>query len=209
LGGCQQPTVLVNKINLKNGEYLYLSDYNIIINKEFSNIFQKNSKNKYINFPKDKISIDIIKTKIKDLKQLSLEITHDCNLKCKYCVYGGNYLYERVNSKKYMDFDVAKKSILYIYNTIKDRVDKTFNIGFYGGEPLLNFEIIKKIVQFSKKLFKNWFLEFQITTNGTIFNKEIIEFLVLNDFFTLISLDGPKENMIAKEYLKMGKDLLT
>ncbi|MEA3295822.1 MAG: radical SAM protein [Patescibacteria group bacterium] len=135
------------------------------------------------------------------MNQLSLEITQNCNLRCKYCVYGEDYFYYRSRSNKEMEYEVTKKGIEYVFNIINERNKKEFSLSFYGGEPLLNFEIIKKIVKYSKKLFNKWKLRFSITTNGTLIDEEIINFLILNNFQVLISLDGPKDVHDAKRII--------
>ena len=104
-----------------------------------------------------------------------------------------------------MNYEIAKEGIEYIFKIIKGRNKKEFALSFYGGEPLLNFENIKRIVDFSKKLFNGWKLTFSITTNGTLINNEIIDFLISNDFQILISIDGPKAIHDAKRIFPNGK----
>jgi len=190
----------------RDGKLLFSADYNLIINEEIKNLFLKYCHNiKKIVIDDISPSVDELKKEIKNLNQLTLEITQNCNLRCKYCVYGEDYFYYRSRSNKKMEYEVTKKGIEYVFNIINERNKKEFSLSFYGGEPLLNFEIIKKIVEYSKKLFNKWKLRFSITTNGTLIDEEIINFLVLNNFQVLISLDGPKDVHDAKRIFTNGK----
>jgi len=96
-----------------------------------------------------------------------------------------------------MTFDVAKKAIDYYianFNLVSKRnplISPT--VGFYGGEPLINFELIKKIVEYLKVAYKGT-VNYNVTVNGSLFDEEIQNFLVSNNFAILVSLDGDKNN---------------
>jgi len=162
-------------------------------------------RGKEIQFDDVTINPQRIRAKIQGLSQIIYEISQSCNLRCIYCTNGGKYYHNRSSSSKSINFTLAKTGLDYIYNFIKDRKNKEFSIGFYGGEPLLKFEVIKKIVIYSSTLFKQWRLRFNITTNGTLLNDRIIDFLIDNRFDVTISLDGPKENHDAKRVFHDGK----
>lgn len=132
---------------------------------------------------------------------LILGITEACNMRCSYCVYGGTYKNERIHGTKNLDYEIAKKSIDYYLDITSDKKRKIpietghRVIGFYGGEPLLAIDLIKKCVDYvrkDKRISKD-VLRFQMTTNGTLLSKENLEFLEKNDFTIVISLDGPEE----------------
>lgn len=125
-----------------------------------------------------------------NLKNVTLQLTQNCNLRCKYCVYSGSYT-NRTHNNKRMSEETAFKALEFLQE--HSRNSKRITVGFYGGEPLLEFDLIKKCVEYSKKLFFGKELFFTITTNGTIMNEEIIDFLAENNFSTVISLDGSKE----------------
>ncbi|MDO9035305.1 MAG: 4Fe-4S cluster-binding domain-containing protein [Methanoregula sp.] len=101
--------------------------------------------------------------------QLTLGVTEDCNLKCKYCIYSDTYEYSRKPSKNKMDFNTAKKALDY-YLSLTDE-GRRYNpnikpaIGFYGGEPLLNFDLIKKCVDYLDVTYPDIDFFFSITTN--------------------------------------------
>lgn len=181
-------------------KYTYLDEYNLILNNEFLNTFNKYSKNRKIEVKKFSIENFDIERNARELKHLIFEITQNCNLRCKYCPYTNerDFMFDRNRSNQVISLDIALKGLNYIYSVVKNRYNKEFTISFYGGEPLLRFDIIKKIVNHSKMLFKSWKLRYTITTNGTLISDEIIEFLVANDFTLLISLDGPQKNHDAK-----------
>jgi uncharacterized protein len=166
----------------------------------------RNSGNRIINPQISDISIDRLKYSVRNLSHIIFEITQDCNLRCKYCSYNDNYFYERKISNLSMSDDIAQKGLEYIFNLVKDRrqTEKRFAIGFYGGEPLLEIGKMKKIVGNAKKLFRDFKLSFNLTTNGTILNNEIIDFFIANDFALVISLDGPEEHHDAKRIFENG-----
>lgn len=90
-----------------------------------------------------------------------------------------------------MSESVAFRSVDFLYEHSKDAYEVI--ITFYGGEPLLNFELIKAIVMYSKNKFKTKSVSYNMTTNGSILNDDIISFLIEYDFSLLISLDGDEE----------------
>lgn len=124
------------------------------------------------------------------LKMIILQVTQQCNLRCEYCAYSGNYL-NRGHSNLRMNFEMAQKCIDFLIDNSRD--EERVNITFYGGEPLLEFELIKKCVHYAKEISEGKTVGFNFTTNGTLFTKEIIEFFEQHDAAIAISLDGPKE----------------
>lgn len=125
-----------------------------------------------------------------NLGQLTLQVTQGCNLKCEYCAYSGNY-FNREHTNKSMSFETAKKAIDYFISHSRD--SSHFSISFYGGEPLLEFELIKKCVAYADSRSEGRKVSYNFTTNGTLLTDEKYEFLVDHDFSILVSLDGPQE----------------
>ena len=119
-----------------------------------------------------------------------LQITQDCNLRCEYCPYTNNDGSERSHSKKYMKWDTAKASIDFIHEHSAD--SRSISFGFYGGEPLMNFPVIKQAVDYINEKFKGKRIKYMITTNATLLSEEILSFLDVNRFALVLSLDGPK-----------------
>jgi uncharacterized protein len=131
--------------------------------------------------------------------QLILSVTENCNFRCKYCYYySGMYDYAPIFNRKNMNFDIAKKAVDYYFNNIfqvlKYNPYRKPCVTFYGGEPLLNFDLIKSIVTYIRKKFPNINVLYNITTNGYLLTKDIVDFLIDNDFYIAVSLDGYKEN---------------
>lgn len=134
---------------------------------------------------------DILPELLKESVQgITLQVTQQCNLRCKYCVYSGEYE-SRGHSQKRMTIENAKRGVDFLMN--RSSAQQLVNIGFYGGEPLLEFALIKKVVAYVKENFGAKQVLFTITTNGTLFNDEINAFLQKHDFNVLVSLDGPEE----------------
>lgn len=124
------------------------------------------------------------------IEKITLQVTQNCNLRCSYCAYSGMYN-QRSHSNRSMPYDIMEKSIDFLMNHSinSPKVD----IGFYGGEPLLEFQKIIRIVEYINTKYKNKELTFSLTTNGTLFTDEKIIFLAEHNFNVLVSLDGPKE----------------
>lgn len=124
------------------------------------------------------------------IKLLTLQVTQQCNLRCHYCPYSGSY-YNREHNDKKMNFETAKKVIdFYICHAYDMPV---LQIGFYGGEPLLEYSLITKLMQYIESRAYGKKVEYRITTNGTLLTNEIIEFFIKKEVKLTISLDGPRE----------------
>ncbi|NLI61453.1 MAG: thioether cross-link-forming SCIFF peptide maturase [Clostridiales bacterium] len=124
------------------------------------------------------------------IKALCLHAAHDCNLGCEYCFASkGDY----ATNRSLMSYEVACKSLEFLAANSGTR--RNIEVDFFGGEPLLNFDVIKKTVAYGKELEKrtNKKFYFTITTNGTILNDEIMDFINENMDNIVISLDGRKE----------------
>ena len=186
-------------------EYCYLPENNLLLNQETLNKFEAYFENNKIKLKDVNVDEDFLRKQLKDIEKIIIGVTEACNLRCSYCVYNDNYLYEKKLSGRHLDFETAKKGLEYIHGYIKGRFDKSFNISFYGGEPFISFDLVKKIVTFSKNLFKDWQLSFGATTNATLLTDEIIEYLITEDFNILISLDGPPKVHNSKRLYKNGK----
>lgn len=116
-------------------------------------------------------SKDFIKEQIEHgLKQMTLGVTNQCNLRCKYCVYSGNFKNFRTHSNKCMSLEIAVKSIDYFLKHISKTENYKF-LTFYGGEPLLNFDLISQVINYVKSK-SNANIYYSITTNGTLLDEE-------------------------------------
>ncbi len=122
------------------------------------------------------------------ISSISLNVAQICNMKCIYC-YGDEGEY---GDSGVMDEEIALKTVGMLIEKSYDKKD--ISIAFFGGEPLLNFELIKKVVKYAniKAKENNKNIKYGLTTNGTRFNKEINKFLNTNKFAVTISFDGDR-----------------
>ncbi len=132
---------------------------------------------------------EIINNKDIEFKALCLHMAHTCNLKCKYCFAGDG---EYSGGMKLMSLDVAKKAVDLVLK--KSGNKKNVEIDFFGGEPMLNFEVIKKTVAYAHEKQREYKkqIHFTITTNGTILDDESLKFINENMDNIVISIDGRK-----------------
>jgi uncharacterized protein len=128
------------------------------------------------------------------LRLLILELTRSCNMACTYCIDGKAYNLKDSLDFKSMREDVALRGVDYFLEHSSDQINP-LAISFYGGEPLLRFPLLKKVVKYAKTRAdeKNKNIGFSVTTNGTLLTKNIAKFLIDNSILLVISLDGPKE----------------
>lgn len=123
-----------------------------------------------------------------DITQLSLFITEKCNLNCAYCVYGNNYPNSELKTRVTMPWNIAKKAIDYYLDHSANSHPRI--LSFYGGEPLLGFETVKRSVKYISSQVDSEDLLLNMTTNATLLDESMIDFIVHNDIKLLISLDG-------------------
>lgn len=166
----------------------YLSDkWQLYVNELKKKGYLKNDRVEVIEHPVTEYLPFILDTK---MCNLILQVTQNCNLRCEYCVYSGKYN-QREHQNRKMTFDIAKKGIDFLLAHSKER-DNIY-IGFYGGEPMLEMDLIKKCVKYAKMVFEGKKIFFNYTTNGTLFTEEILDFIVENNFNIMVSVDGPKD----------------
>lgn len=159
-------------------------------------------KIKFIKLLCDKGIISTGKKSFKYQKQkfqfsaISLFLTNNCNLRCKYC-YEKNQ-YKSINMSK----EVAKSAVDLLYDNLDENISPT--ISLFGGEPLLNVELIEFIYKYIKKHKKLDNCKFTITTNGTIMNKKVFSLLKKIDANIMLSLDGNKEKQDTNRKFEDG-----
>lgn len=164
-------------------KHLYLKENNFFLSTDYKDKLSGN------------ISSEVVKNQLSNLDNLVFQVTNDCNLQCKYCCYGS--LYENPNeiNINFMSFETARKIIDYLcefWNSNKSfSKNNKIGIGFYGGEPLLNFELISNIILYLESLnLKNTpQFVYNMTTNGMLLDR-YMDYLVNHDFSLLLSLDG-------------------
>lgn len=124
------------------------------------------------------------------VKALCLHIAHDCNLACKYCFAEEGEYHGR---RALMSFEVGKKALDFLIANSGNR--KNLEVDFFGGEPLMNWEVVKKLVEYgrSKEKEYNKNFRFTMTTNGVLLNDEIMEYCNREMSNVVLSLDGRKD----------------
>lgn len=123
------------------------------------------------------------------IKAMCLNMTHDCNLRCEYCFASqGSYNGERA----FLDFETGKKAFDFLVKNSGTR--RNLEVDFFGGEPLMNFETIKKLVEYGRSIEKeyNKNFRFTITTNGVLLDDEKIDYINENMDNVVLSIDGRK-----------------
>lgn len=124
------------------------------------------------------------------VKALCLHIAHDCNLKCRYCfAEEGEYHGKRA----LMPFETGKAALDFLIANSGSR--KNLEVDFFGGEPTLNFQVVKELVAYGREQEKihNKNFRFTLTTNGVLLNDEIMEFANKEMANVVLSIDGRKE----------------
>ena len=124
------------------------------------------------------------------VKALCLHIAHDCNLACKYCfAEEGEYKGRRA----LMSYEVGKQALDFLIENSGNRVN--LEVDFFGGEPLMNFDVVKRLVEYGRSREKeaNKKFRFTLTTNGILLNDEIMEFANKEMANVVLSIDGRKE----------------
>ena len=124
------------------------------------------------------------------VKALCLHVAHTCNLNCEYCFASqGKYHGDRA----LMSFEVAKQAIDFLIENSGSR--KNLEVDFFGGEPLMNFEVVKEITAYCRSIEKEKGKNFRftLTTNGVLLDDEVIDFANRECHNVVLSLDGRKE----------------
>jgi len=130
------------------------------------------------------------KTRSTVVKALCLHIAHDCNLACRYCfAEEGEYQ----GGRALMSYEVGKQALDFLIQSSGSR--RNLEVDFFGGEPLMNFEVVKNLVKYGREQeeLHNKKFRFTLTTNGVLLNDEIIEFANKEMSNVVLSIDGRKE----------------
>ena len=124
------------------------------------------------------------------VKALCLHIAHDCNLACRYCFAEEGEYHGR---RALMSYEVGKKALDFLMDNSGSR--RNLEVDFFGGEPTLNFGVVKQLVEYgrSQEEARNKKFRFTLTTNGVLLNEEIMEFCNREMANVVLSIDGRKE----------------
>lgn len=124
------------------------------------------------------------------VKAMCLHIAHDCNLACRYCFAEEGEYHGR---RALMSFEVGKKALDFLVKNSGNRVN--LEVDFFGGEPLMNWQVVKDLVAYGRSLEEPYHKKFRftLTTNGILLNDEIMEFANKEMSNIVLSIDGRKE----------------
>lgn len=124
------------------------------------------------------------------VKALCLHIAHDCNLACEYCFAGEGEYHGR---RALMSLEVGKKALDFLVANSGNRVN--LEVDFFGGEPTMNWQVVKDLVEYGRSLEEPHHKKFRftLTTNGVLLNDEILEFANREMSNIVLSIDGRKE----------------
>ena len=134
--------------------------------------------------------IDSFKNRQPVVKALCLHIAHDCNLACQYCFAEEGEYHGR---RALMSFEVGKKALDFLVANSGSR--RNLEVDFFGGEPLMNWEVVKQLVEYGRSIEEanNKKFRFTLTTNGVLLNDEILDFVNKEMGNIVLSTDGRKE----------------
>lgn len=124
------------------------------------------------------------------VKALCLHIAHDCNLACRYCFAEKGEYHGR---RALMSYEVGKQALDFLISNSGNR--KNLEVDFFGGEPLMNFQVVKDLVAYgrSQEEIHNKKFRFTLTTNGVLLNDDIMEFANKEMSNVVLSIDGRRE----------------
>ncbi len=144
---------------------------------------------------------DEIKIKQSVLKAICLHVAHGCNMDCEYCFAGkGDYS----GKSGIMSAEVGKKALDYLVENSGSR--RHLEVDFFGGEPLINWEVCKEIVAYGRELEKkhNKIFNFTLTTNGVLIDEDVIDFTNREMGNVVLSMDGRRETHDRMRKSKSG-----
>ncbi len=135
-------------------------------------------------------AIDSFKDRPTVVKALCLHIAHDCNLACRYCFAEEGEYHGR---RAMMSYEVGKQALDFLIANSGNR--KNLEVDFFGGEPLMNWKVVKDLVAYgrSQEKIHNKHFRFTLTTNGVLLNDEIMEFANKEMDNVVLSIDGRRE----------------
>jgi uncharacterized protein len=135
-------------------------------------------------------SIDAFKNRETVVKALCLHIAHDCNLKCRYCFAEEGEYHGR---RALMSYEVGRKALDFLVANSGSRVN--LEVDFFGGEPLMNWQVVKDLVAYGRSLEEPHHKKFRftLTTNGVLLDDDIIDFANREMANIVLSVDGRKE----------------
>ncbi len=141
----------------------------------------------------------------REMAGLTISITGKCNLACSYCIYGGKYVSQRKLTGKIMSWETLKNAMIFLADN--SRESKNVQLDFFGGEPLIEFNLIERAVEFLKNRIgkRETRVDVTVASNGTILTDRILEFLVKHNVYIQFSIDGNQGQHDRNRVFKANK----
>ncbi|MBC8535579.1 thioether cross-link-forming SCIFF peptide maturase [Feifania hominis] len=136
------------------------------------------------------IDLEQYQLKYSPIKAMCLHVAHDCNLRCEYCFADTG---EFRGKREFLSLETGKKAFDFLIEQSKGR--RNLEVDFFGGEPLMNFDVVKELVRYGRELEKehNKSFRFTITTNGVLLDEDKMKFINDNMSNVVLSIDGRPE----------------
>ena len=136
------------------------------------------------------------------IKALCLHVAHTCNLNCEYCFAGQGKFH---GQSALMSYEVGKRALDFLIE--HSGTHKNLEVDFFGGEPLMNWEVVKQLVLYARSIEKDAGKNFRftLTTNGVGINEDVIDFCNKEMYNVVLSLDGRKEIHDSKRVDLQGR----
>ena len=160
-------------------------------------------------FAEDEADLSLFDRRQSVIKAMCLHVAHDCNIRCEYC-FGDTGAFQ--GDRCLLSLETGKKAIDFLIRESGAR--HNLEIDFFGGEPLLNFEIVKQLVEYGRSVEKEHHknIRFTITTNGVLLDDEKIDYINENMVNVILSIDGRPEVNDRMRHTVNGKgtyDIIT
>jgi len=176
---------------------LYTEEELIVLTRLFSLGYLKTAKTLKIEHPLTAYIPSIVD---QYTSNMVLQVTQNCNFSCRYCCFANQYGPTRNHKEVHMSSEIAHKAVMFLKE--KSVCSKSIKIFFYGGEPLLNYNVIKYCILLAKQVLEDKNIRFEIVTNLSFINNEMIDLFINYNVFLTVSLDGPRD--IHDKYRKFA-----
>lgn len=138
------------------------------------------------------------------VSEITLQVTKNCNFQCRYCTFAVDNSITRNHAGDNMTYEIAKESIDFLYNHSADAT--SVSVAFYGGEPTVNFKLIKQAVEYAENKFYSKSVKYITTINGSNLTDDMICFFSDYNFDLTISFDGAEDvQNMHRKYRNTGK----